>query len=125
MSGNKKKPIYLPRMQETIFNLMRTYPRFWSPDEIEETISESGDDTWTAANIEAILRHHSDFARFARVPACDLCNPLKNKTQTCRHPSFHYAYKILLKGIAVLEQHEKRQGEKETDNDDTEQPDQN
>ena len=55
------------------------------------------------ADIEILLKHHSDIKRLARVPTCELCNPLRNKTQTCRHPGFHYSYKILRDGILYLD----------------------
>ncbi len=100
--------MFLPKLSEAIFSLLATYPRFWSASEIAETIEEEGDEV----DIEKILNHHSDYKRVARVPACDRCNPLLNKTQTCRHPGAHYAFKIILEGVNVLKQHNRRQGKK-------------
>lgn len=102
------KPMFLPKVTEAVFSLMRTFPRFWSPSEISAHLELEEEEE----NIEKILNHHSDFKRFARVPACERCDPLKNKSQTCRHPGAYYAFKILLEGINVLEQHERRQGKK-------------
>lgn len=100
------KPMFLPKLSEEIFSLMRTFPRFWSAAELATELERDGEEE----DIGKILMHHCDLKRFARVPACERCNPLLNKTQTCRHPGSYYAFKILLEGISVLEQHEKRQG---------------
>lgn len=105
------KPMFLPKVSEEIFSLLRMHPRFWSAAEIAVEIDRDGEE----ADIEKILSHHADCKRFAKVPACERCNPLLNKTQTCRHPGSYYAFKILLEGIQVLEQHEKRQGKKNDD----------
>lgn len=96
--------MFLPKLTEEIYCLMRTYPRFWSAKEIAATIDgDQGD-------IEKTLRHHTDFKRFACVPACERCNPLLNKSQSCRHPGAHYVYKILIKGIGLLNKHEMQNG---------------
>lgn len=103
----KPKTIFLPRGTEAIFALLRTHDRFWSPSEIDDVL---GMEDLDVDDIDKILKHHSDFKRFAQVPACERCNPLLNKSQTCRHPGSYYAYKILIAGIGILEAHEKRQG---------------
>lgn len=118
------KAIFLPRMTEAIFAFMRLHPQFWNAEQLEDALSDCAkSEEWTAANIETVLMHHSDYKRFARVPACDRCNPLLNKSQTCRHPGAHYAFKIILAGESLLEQHERRQGKGKND-DDTEHTDQ-
>lgn len=86
------KPMFLPKGSEAVFSLLRTFPRFWSASEIAEHIEQEESEE----DIEKILNHHSDFKRFARVPACERCDPLKNKSQLCRHPGSYYAFKILL-----------------------------
>ena len=97
------------RITENIFNLARVQQRFWSADEMAKhgVGCESAD-------VEKLLSHHADFDRFAKVPACDQCNPIHNKSQSCRHPSKHFVYRILQKGLALLEKHEKpKNGETE------------
>lgn len=102
------KATYLPRMTEAIFALLRKHDRFWSAAEIKSVIAGEEAD-WTEADIETTLNHHCDCKRFARVPGCDRCNPLLNISQTCRHAGSMFYFKILVAGVQLLEQHEKRQ----------------
>lgn len=94
------------KLTQDIFVLLRTFPRFWNPDEIKEAIESD----YPSAEIKTLLNHHSDCKRFARVPACDMCNPLLNKSQTCRHPDSFYVFKIIQPGLALLKKCEKKGG---------------